>query len=92
MAVLPLKEELREKFDLEKALQYFYNLEGTPYGFHNFVFGWIDTENESVPPALDIEFIYVVFNILEKISRYTTDRLLGEALNKRLGTEGLSLD
>lgn len=40
---IPLKKELADKFNEEKAWEYVNNLIGTSYGFHNFLFGWIDT-------------------------------------------------
>lgn len=67
-------------------------MEGLPYGYHNFLFGWIDTLKDNYPPVLDIDFAYIIFSILEKIVPDVATKFIGEALNKRLGTVGLSLD
>jgi hypothetical protein len=41
---LPLKKEYREKFDEKKAWDAFNNkYVGLPYGYSNFLFGWLDT-------------------------------------------------
>ena len=66
-------------------------MEGFPYGYHNFLFGWIDTEKDNFPPLLDNDFVAMVFSILEKIDKPLVVQFLNEALNKRLGTEGLNI-
>lgn len=66
-------------------------MEGYPYGYHNFLFGWIDTVKDNYPDGLDIDFAMNVFSILEKIDKPLVVKFVGEALNKRLGTEGLSV-
>jgi len=43
VAVLPLSEESRKKFNVTAAVEFFKKVEGLPYGYHNFLFGWIDT-------------------------------------------------
>jgi hypothetical protein len=43
VAVLPLSPESRAKFNVTAAVEWFKSVEGMPYGYHNFLFGWIDT-------------------------------------------------
>jgi len=43
VAHLPLKPEIRAKFNEQKAIEFFQQTEGCPYGYHNFLFGWVDT-------------------------------------------------
>lgn len=88
---MPLSPESRAKFDVKKAADWFKTMEGFPYGYHNFLFGWIDTEKDNYPPLLDMDFVAMVFSILEKIDKPLVVKFLNEALNKRLGTEGLTL-
>ena len=64
VAVLPLSEESRERFDLKKAEEFFKEMEGLPYGYHNFLFGWIDTPKDNYPPVLDPELILPLFSYL----------------------------
>ena len=52
VAVLPLSDESRAKFDVQKAREFFKKVEGLPYGYHNFIFGWIDKTSECLPPML----------------------------------------
>ena len=41
--LLPLREEYRNKLDVDKANKWFTEeAEGQPYGYHNFIFTWID--------------------------------------------------
>lgn len=44
VAHLSLTEEARSRFNETRAKEFFLRTEGLPYGFHNFLFGWIDTE------------------------------------------------
>lgn len=60
-----------------------------PYGYHNFLFGWIDTPEENWPPLIPAKMVPIVFSILEKLAPKVTDIFIGQALNKRLGTTGL---
>ena len=91
VAVLPLSAEARAKFDVKKAEEFFKSMEGYPYGYHNFVFGWVDTARDNFPPLLDPEFAVVVFSILERIIPAQITQFLTEALNQRLGTKGLTI-
>jgi len=50
--VLPLSDESRAKFDVQKAREFFKKVEGMPYGYHNFLFGWIDKTSECLPSML----------------------------------------
>ncbi len=52
---LPLKEEYRAKFDVEKAWKRYRELEGTPYGIQNFFFGWIDHTTQNLPKEMTFE-------------------------------------
>lgn len=92
VAVLPLKEEYRKKFDEKKALKWFEEkAEGLNYGYHNFLFSWIDTPDKNMPSLLQTETVIMVMSLLEKISRKTIDLIIGEALNQRVNTKGLRI-
>lgn len=88
VAWMPLSPESRAKFNEEKAIEFFQNTVGHPYGYHNFLFGWIDTPTENYPPLLPPEFLAIVLSMYEKINPEKADRLYFEALNMRLGTKG----
>ena len=90
VAVLPLKDELRQKFNRTAAQQWFESVEGMPYGYHNFLFSWIDTEDENYPPALPKEFIGIGFEIFGQLMPSVIDTFFLQAMNFRLGTKGLN--
>jgi hypothetical protein len=62
-----------------------------PYGYHNYLFGWIDTPDNNVPAALPGEFLVTVFDLLEKYDKNSTDTFFSAALNIRLGTSDLNI-
>lgn len=86
MAVLPLAPEYRAIFNETAVIEWFKTVEGLPYGYHNFLFGWVDTPDKSYPPLLDADLVPVVFSILEKFIPNVVDIFLNQALNKRLNT------
>ena len=92
VALLPLKEEYRNKFDVNKANDWFENeVEGLPYGYHNFIFTWIDTTTKNFPFVTTTELIEFVFSIVSKIYPKYSDLIVTEALNIRIGQKGLTL-
>ncbi|CDW80089.1 UNKNOWN [Stylonychia lemnae] len=91
VAHLPLSPEARAKFNETAAREFFNQTEGLPYGYHNFLFGWVDTPVDNWPPLLPSHFINIVFSILEGFTPSTVDIFLNQALNHRLNTTGLNL-
>ena len=64
VALLPLKEEYRNKFDVEKANAWFENeVEGLPYGYHNFIYTWIDTPYNNFPFFTTAEIAEFLFSV-----------------------------
>jgi hypothetical protein len=88
---MPLSPEAKLKFNETAAIEFFWATEGLPYGYHNFLFGWIDTAELNWPPLLPVKFVPIVFSMLEDIIPDVVDVFLGQALNKRLGTHGLTM-
>lgn len=88
---MPLSDESRTKFDTDKARAWFEQAEGLPYGYHNFLYGWVDTPEQNWPPLLAPHMIPVLFSALEHIIPSTVDIFFAQALNKRLGTTGLKV-
>lgn len=87
----PLNAEQRAKFDEKKANDFFHQTEGLPYGYHNFLYGWIDTANDNWPPILAKEFVPVMFKLIEDIKPTVAYNFFTEALNKRLGVDGKNI-
>jgi len=82
---LPLKPELAKKFDADKAIEYFNAHEGLPYGFHNFLYGWVDTPDGDWPPLLPQSFAPVLFSMVEHFAPKIAFNFFTQALNKRMG-------
>jgi hypothetical protein len=59
--------------------------------YRNFILGWIDTPDQNMPFVIEHDHLEFIFTILEKISRSTSDMIVGEAVNMRLQTKNLSL-
>lgn len=92
VVIIPLREEYRQKFDVEKALKwYFYGIEGLNYGYHNFIYTWIDTPTQNLPNYVNQETFLPLFSVIEKISKKTSDLIVTEGLNLRLGTKNLTI-
>lgn len=89
---LPLNADARAKFNETAAVEFFWQTEGLPYGYHNFLYGWIDTPIDNWPSLLPTHLVPIVFALLEDHGlKSTTDIFFTAGLNKRLGTEGLSI-
>ena len=91
VVLLPLREEYRNKFDVDKANAWFENeVEGLPYGYHNFVYTWIDTVTNNFPFFTTSEITEFTFSLISYFVPSLTDSFLTESLNKRVGKTGLS--
>ncbi|GMN51555.1 hypothetical protein TIFTF001_020705 [Ficus carica] len=91
IALLPLHPDIRAKFNETAAWEYVRSMEGKPYGYHNMLFAWIDTVNGNYPPPLDAHLVASVMTVWNQMQPEYAANLWNEALNKRLGTEGLDL-
>jgi len=95
----PLASQYRDHFDSQSAYDFFKAQEGFDYGWYNFLYGWVDTLESNypcvppfdrdVPQCLTWAAIEPLVAIIEKLSPEFADKLFLQALNKRLGTQGL---
>jgi hypothetical protein len=93
----PLTAEKRAAFNATAAQEFFRSTEGLDYGYHNMLYGWIDTETGNypcLPPdyssvCLTWEAIEVLFALVDKLVPSIGDLMWNQALNHRLGTQGL---
>jgi hypothetical protein len=88
---MPLSPEARARFNETAAQEFFFKTQGLPYGYHNFLFGWIDTPLDNWPPLLPAGFMPILFSVLEDFIPDTVEIFYAQALNKRLGTTGLNV-
>ncbi|KAL6294595.1 hypothetical protein ACE6H2_002737 [Prunus campanulata] len=71
-----------------EAWEYAQSMSGKPYGYHNMMFSWIDTMADNYPPRLDT---HLVVSMRTSMQPAYAANMWNEALNKRLGKEGLDL-
>lgn len=88
---MPLSDEMREKFNETAAQEFFYRTQGLPYGFHNFLFSWIDTPDDNWPNLFPKHLAGPLFSVVETIDKNVTDIFFNQALNHHLGTKDLNL-
>mmetsp|Transcript_29287 Transcript_29287/g.26765 ORF Transcript_29287/g.26765 Transcript_29287/m.26765 type:complete len:155 (+) Transcript_29287:1211-1675(+) len=62
-----------------------------PYGYHNFLWGWIDTTDKSYPPMLDPYALGPLFAIVEEISPISAREMFTLSMNMRLNTTNLTV-
>lgn len=86
--LMPLSEASRAKFDVQKAQDWFFQTEGLPYGYHNFLYGWMDTPRDNLPPSMPNEMIPIIFSMVENVMPHSVYNIFVEALDKRLGNTG----
>lgn len=91
IALLPLHPEIRAKFNETAAWEYARSMDGKPYGYHNMIFSWIDTIDKNYPPPLDAHLVASVMTVWNQIQPAYAANMWNEALNKRLGSQNLSL-
>ncbi|KAF3453489.1 hypothetical protein FNV43_RR03929 [Rhamnella rubrinervis] len=91
IALLPLHPDIRAKFNETAAWEYAKSMVGKPYGYHNMIFSWIDTTSNNYPPPLDANTVASFMTVWNQFEPEYAGRLWNEALNKRLGTQGLDL-
>jgi len=65
VAYMPLSAEMRETFNETAAQEFFFRTQGLPYGFHNFLFSWIDTPEDNWPDLFPKHFAGPVFSLVE---------------------------
>lgn len=46
---------------MDKAVEFFKSVEGLPYGYHNFLFGWLDDVPKNIPPIATFDYIFIIF-------------------------------
>lgn len=91
VAVVPLHPRLRARFNESAAWAFVDRLDGRPFGYHNIIFAWIDTPADNFPPPIDAQLAAAVMSIWVQLQPEYASKLWNEALNKRLGTEGLDV-
>jgi len=95
--ILPLKEEYRLKFNNTAAHAFWEEQRGLPYGYHGYLWEWIDAGNLNLPwtPSDEGQSISLIFesmeNYLANSSKIGTWSMLLQAVNNRLGQQFFSM-
>lgn len=93
--LLPLSAKYRAQFDLQKAWAWFETVNGLPYGIHNMFFTFLDTPESNWPQVISSDSWFTFMNLASKLKLpgggNIADDIMGQALNHRLGTQGLSM-
>ena len=91
VAILPLREEYRQKFNNTKAMEWFENgIEGLNYGTHNFIATWIDTVDKNFPFITTPEITEFLFSLISKVYPALSDAFITEIINIRAGAKNLT--
>ena len=85
ISVLPLEREyssmVSESAHLTKWLE---SVIGLPYGYHNYLFGWIDTPEDNFPSTLSSNFLEIMLSQIDKKYPEIGFKMWNQALAKRL--------
>jgi hypothetical protein len=88
---MPLRPEIRAKWNETSAREWFDRVEGLPYGYHNFLYSWVDTAEDNWPALLPKDLVPIAFAVLERFNKNVTDTFFTDSLNFKLGTKGLDI-
>lgn len=90
---VPLSDEMRSKFNETAAYEFFKTVAGLPYGYHNFLFGWLDTAYDNFPcmppnynECLSPQAVMVASGLMNQLSPAIAQLMWIEAFNFRLDT------
>jgi hypothetical protein len=79
-----LDPKVRQNFNVEKALKWFKKNEGTPFGYHNYLFQTIDTMKDNYPvPNITPEFLSIGVSMIEQFYPKDIQVMFIEAMNQR---------
>jgi len=70
---MPLSKEKRAQFNETAAQEFFFKTQGLPYGYHNFLYSWVDTPEKNWPPILPKDLIVAAFGFIETFDKSLTD-------------------
>jgi len=93
--LLAPNDEVLDNFDTAKAQAYIESTLGLPYGYHNFIFGFIDHVNpqgilENLPYPATWQLFEVLFGVISGIDSAIAEKIWELALNFHGLTVGLN--
>jgi hypothetical protein len=91
-----LHPDYAKKFNATAAQNWFYQVQGQPYGYHNFLFSFIDTANENLPRPITQSLFEVVVYAWQRIipidAQGSIYNMLIQGLNHRLNSNCTTLE
>eukprot|EP01101_Sappina_pedata_P000611 TRINITY_DN10808_c0_g1_i1.p1 TRINITY_DN10808_c0_g1~~TRINITY_DN10808_c0_g1_i1.p1 ORF type:complete len:556 (+),score=249.71 TRINITY_DN10808_c0_g1_i1:125-1792(+) len=91
---VPLSPQMKAKFNVTAAVDFFKSVEGLPYGYNNFLFGWLDTTEDNYPclppkyeDCLSSHFMQVLAGIVDRFDPPLAHKMFNQALNKRINND-----
>ena len=92
VSVIRLSDFYYNIWNQTQSLEYFLKIQGMPYGYHNLLFGWLDTYQNNLPNRLSGNLLTNIVTYLERHNITITNRVFREALNHRIGNYNLSIN
>jgi hypothetical protein len=90
VALLRLSEDYQSQFNEDQAVAWFKTVEGMPYGWHNFIYTFIDTMFDNLPRPTSPDLIEQLFGLYEPMapldSKSSLNSMVIMGLNHRLGS------
>eukprot|EP00009_Paramoeba_aestuarina_P013506 CAMPEP_0201523808 /NCGR_PEP_ID=MMETSP0161_2-20130828/20935_1 /ASSEMBLY_ACC=CAM_ASM_000251 /TAXON_ID=180227 /ORGANISM="Neoparamoeba aestuarina, Strain SoJaBio B1-5/56/2" /LENGTH=514 /DNA_ID=CAMNT_0047923025 /DNA_START=96 /DNA_END=1640 /DNA_ORIENTATION=- len=90
VAILRLNEEYQSQFNEETATAWFNTVQGSPYGWHNFIYTFMDTMYDNLPRPATPDLMEQVFGIYEPMvppnHKNSVYSMIIMGLNHRLGS------
>ena len=90
VAILPLAPAMESRFNSSAAEAFIEATVGGPYGYHNFLWGFVDTPSDNWPYPVTWEFLEFAFSWVERLDSAIGAEMWGLAMNKRLGTSNMT--
>ena len=96
VVIAPLNPTMRAQFNATAAWEFYNGVAGLDYGYHNLLFGWIDTvigNYPCLPPnyeqCLTWDIVEILFGAIDRLAPSVGDILFNQAMNFRMNTTGL---
>jgi hypothetical protein len=88
---IPLSPQNSANFNVTSAVDFVKSVLGLPYGYNNFLFGWMDTQEDNYPclppkfeTCLSSQLVQVFAGMIDKIDPLLANKFYNQALNKRI--------
>jgi hypothetical protein len=91
--LLPMHSKYASQFDENRFWTWFKSVQGMPYGYHNFLYSFLDTDpNQNLPKPIDLAVLTWIITTADRLLPNSTQgvsmfALLTEGLNHRLNTQ-----